>query len=200
MTNPLPLPDIIEAYHPASIGIARQRRFEMAAHIASALLQIQTSPWLSTRWSKHDFYLLVAFHILYSEYPCISQSFVAGIADPLAATTDAPVVPFPAVYEKDTRAALSTVSMIILELIFGHNIEACVFRHLYYSANSQPNDQTDICTARKWAQKLLGECGVEIADVVKSCLDCSFGPRPSFQDKRFREAVYEGVIKPLADH
>ncbi|MCJ1271276.1 hypothetical protein MMC22_011176 [Lobaria immixta] len=195
------LPDIIEAYHQATIYIARQRRFQMAFHIASALLQIQMSPWLSTRWSKHDFYFLADSHTIYSDYPYVSQSFIPRSADPPALRTN-PTSAFPSldVSEEDTRAALFSVGIIILELIFGHNIESCSFRHQYYGPNDQPNDQTDICTARKWAQKVLGECGVEIADVVRRCLDCSFGPRPSFQDKRFREAVYEGVIKPLADH
>lgn len=195
------LPDIIEAYHQATIDIARQRRFQMAFHIASALLQIQMSPWLSTRWSKHDFYFLADSHTIYSDYPYVSQSFIARTADPPALTANSTAAfPSPAVSEEDTRAALFSVGIIILELIFGHNIESCSFRHHYYGPNNQPNDQTDICTARKWAQNVLGECGVEIADVVRRCLDCSFGPRPSFQDKRFREAVYEGVIKPLADY
>lgn len=194
------LPEILEANHQASIDIARQRRFEMAAHIASALLQIQTSPWLS-RWSKHEFYFLADSQTIYSDYPYVSRSLSPNIADPPSPTTNIPVAPSPTVYdEENTRAALFTVGIIVLELIFGHNIESCSFRHLYYGVNNQPNDQTDICTARKWAQKVLGECGVEIADVVRRCLDCSFGPRPNFQDKRFREAVYEGVIKLLADY
>lgn len=194
------LPEILEANHQASMDIARQRRFEMATHIASALLQIQTSPWLS-RWSKHEFYFLADSQTIYSDYPYVSRSLSTRIADPPTRTTNIPVAPSPIIYDQEnTRAALFAVGMIVLELIFGHNIESCSFRHLYYGVNNQPNDQTDICTARKWAQKVLGECGVEIADVVRRCLDCSFGPRPNFQDLRFREAVYEGVIKPLADY
>ncbi|KAH0542502.1 hypothetical protein FGG08_003098 [Glutinoglossum americanum] len=193
----VPLPELLDAYHQASIDIARQRRFEMAAHIASALLQIQMSPWLSTRWSKHDFYFLADSHTLYSDHPYVSESFISGTTEPLALATDPPP---PAVSEEDTRACIFTVGVIILELIFGHNIESCSFRHLYCGAGGKPNDQTDMSTARKWAQKVLGECGVEIADVVRRCLDCSFGPRPNFTDKRFREAVYEGVIRQLVDH
>lgn len=188
------LPDILEANHQESIGIARQRRFEIAAHIASALLQIQTSPWLSTRWSKHDFYFLADFHTLYSNYPYVSQSFDSRFKDSLASTTNNPIC------EEDTRTALFTVGMIILELIFGRNIESCKFRRLYYGANDQANDLTNICTARKWAENVLEDSGPEIADVVWRCLNCSFGPRPNFQDTRFREAVYEGVIQLLADH
>ena len=189
------LPEILDAYYQASIDIARHRRFDMAVHIASALLQIHTSPWLSGRWSKEQFFFLADTQNVYSDYPYVSQIFAT---DP--PTTDNSLDPLPSVPEEDTRASLFTVGVIILELIFGHNIEACSFRHLYYGSNKKPNDQTNVSTARKWSQKVLGECGVEIADVVRRCLDCSFGPRPNLKDKRFREAVYDGVIRPLADH
>jgi hypothetical protein len=101
---------------------------------------------------------------------------------------------------EETRFYLFTVGVIILELIFGQNIESCNFRKDYYGVDNRPNDQTDISTAQRWAKKVLGECGADSADVVRRCLDCSFGPKPSFCDVRFKEAVYEGVIKPLVDY
>ena len=192
------LPEILDAYHQTSIDIARHRRFEMAVHIASALLQIYRSPWLSGRWSKDQFFFLANTEKLYSDYPYLSQMFKLRGKDPL--TTDYSPEPSPSALEEDARDSLFAVGVIILELIFGHNIEACDFRHSYYGSDNLPNDQTNISTARKWSQKVLGECGVEIADVVRRCLDCSFGPRPNLKDKRFKEAVYEGVIRPLADH
>jgi hypothetical protein len=70
----------------------------------------------------------------------------------------------------------------------------------YYGADNRPNNQTDVGTAQKWSQKMFGGSGVEIVDVVQKCLGCSFGPKPSFTDKRFREAVYAGVIQPLQDY
>ena len=194
----IPLPKILDAYYQASMEIARHRRFEMAVHIASALLHIHTSPWLSSRWSKHQFFFLADAQNLYSDYPYVSQMFMPSVTDPRMAENS--LNPPPSIPEEETRACLFTVGVIILELVFGHNIEACSFRHLYYGSDNQPNDQTEVCTARKWSQKVLGECGIEIADVVRRCLDCSFGPRPDLKDKRFREAVYDGVIRPLADH
>ena len=195
--RPTPLPEILNAYHQARFDIARQRRFEMAVQIVSALLQIHTSPWLSNRWCKDQLLFLADSHNLYSDYPYVSQTFIPNVTD--APTTNQSFHSPPSTAEEDTRASLFTIGVIILELIFGHNIEACSFRHAYYGANNQPNDQTDVSTARKWSQKVLGECGADIADAVRRCLDCSFGPRPDLKDRRFREAVYDGVIKPLAD-
>ena len=192
------LPEILDARHQTSIDIARHRRFEMAVNIASALLQIYRSPWLSGRWSKDHFFFLADGEKVYSDYPYLSQMFMLSGKDAL--TTNHSPEPSPLALEEDARDSLFTVGVIILELIFGHNIEDCDFRHFYYGSDNLPNDQTNTSTARKWSQKVLGECGVEIADVVRRCLDCSFGPRPNLRDKRFREAVYEGVIRPLADH
>ena len=94
---------------------------------------------------------------------------------------------------------------MLLELIFGQNIESCPLRRHYYGVDNKPNDQTDICTARKWSTKVLGECGPEIADVVRRCLDCSFGPRPNLVDRRFqgggvrgRDSAAGGVFKDVA--
>lgn len=46
-TRLVPISDTLKAYHLDSIDIPRQRRFKMTAHIASALVQIQMSPWIS---------------------------------------------------------------------------------------------------------------------------------------------------------
>lgn len=192
------LTEILKAYQEASIEIDRKRRFQWALHIASALLQIQTSPWLRGRWSKHNFRFLADSQSVYSDNPYLSQTFTANATN--SSTISDPVGPESFTSEEDTRSSLFTVGVIVLELIFGHSIEACSFRHLYYGSDDQPNDQTDISTARRWSKKVLGECGVEIADVVRRCLDCSFGPRPNLRDKRFREAVHDGVIRPLADY
>lgn len=102
--------------------------------------------------------------------------------------------------EEATRACLFSVGVIILSLIFGHSIESCSFRRDYYGFNNRPNDQTEIYTARKWARGVLGRWGVDISDVVRQCLDCSFDPRPDFSDKTFWDAVYKGVVKPLASY
>jgi hypothetical protein len=90
--------------------------------------------------------------------------------------------------------------VLLLELIFGHSLEDCRFRREYYDHSNQPNEQTDACTARRWAQGLLGESGANVADAVRRCLDCSFGPRPDLGDARFRGEVYAGVVRPLAEY
>ncbi|KAI8635428.1 hypothetical protein F5Y19DRAFT_469299 [Xylariaceae sp. FL1651] len=197
------LPQLLEATHQATIEIPRRNRFEMATHIASALLQTHLSPWLPAKWSKRDFYFLADMESqsLCSSHPFVSRYFLSSSEDEDGSVMEETTsVTHPQISEEETRACLFTVGVIILELIFGHNIEDCNFRKNYYGKDNKPNDQTDVSTARTWAKKVLGDSGADVADVVRRCLDCSFGPKPSFLDVRFRESVYEGVIKPLASY
>jgi len=54
-------------------------------------------------------------------------------------------------------------------------------------------------TALDWQRDLERNFPAEIAHAVWRCLRCGFGPAPDLKDKRFKEAYYEGVIKPLED-
>ncbi|RMJ05137.1 hypothetical protein CDV36_014191 [Fusarium kuroshium] len=207
------LHDVLKAYSSASLSISRQSRFEIATHIASALLQTHPSPWLAPGWSKHDFYFIVdtASHDLCTTRPFIVHSFPEAAShdgnDPdvgndsgVPDTNTDPFMGIQGSMDGEARAILRSVGVMLLELIFGLNIEDCPFRKSYYGFDNKPNDQTDINTAGKWAEMVLGECGADIEDVVRRCLYCAFGPKPVWTDIRFRESVYEGVISPLSNY
>lgn len=202
-TRLLSFPELLEAYHNASIDISRQTRFEMATHISSALLQTHLSPWLSYKWTKSDFYFLIDVEArsVYSRYPLVSREFASALEITNPADHDRLQDP-PAHCDEqeETRARLFTLGVMILELMFGHNIEACQFRREYFGVDGRPNDQTDVSTARRWSRRVTGESGPDMSEVVRRCLDCSFGPQPSFADGRFREAIYANVIRPLASY
>ena len=194
----VPMPDLLNAHYRGVIELSRQCRFQMASHIASGLLYAPKSPWLQLEWSKKDFFFLADDQSLFCESPFVSSQPAFGKwghANPITSAVTEPVSE-----EEFAQQALFKVGVIILELIFGCNIEQCSLREEYLGEGKQPNDQTDICTARKWSRKVLGECGPEISDAVRRCLNCSFGPKPCMLDKQFREAIYEGVIKPLAQY
>ena len=64
--KPVPLPEILSAHHQATMELARQRRFALAFHIASALPRTNMSPWLIISWSKHEILLLTGERGIYS--------------------------------------------------------------------------------------------------------------------------------------
>jgi len=215
----LSLPEVINAHYNGSLKLPRLVRHEMAAHVASALLQAHSSPWLPHGWCKSDFYFLVdtRTQTLSSTHPLVCGSF--GPIDsqpPKSDSTSQPNTnpsveeyqkynnpgPVPFAHKRqsegeEARICLFNTGVIILELIFGRSIEDCPFRKDYLGRDDKPNDQTDVCTAKKWQTEVAGESGGAIADAVRRCLDCAFGPMPNFKDARFRESVYVSVIKPL---
>ncbi|KAF2396577.1 hypothetical protein EJ06DRAFT_569315 [Trichodelitschia bisporula] len=187
------LSQLLEAHRWNHIRLPRNLRLEMAFHIASTLLQVQMSPWAPQKWSKQDFLFQTDSEGSFGVCPYLPQTYPSIRVDTIE--SDPPVT----ASEEDTRAALFAVGIITLELIFGHTIESCEFRGRYYGPDNKPNDHTDVCTARTWAKRVLSECGAQLDDVVRRCLDCAFEPRPNLLDKRFREAVYAGVVQPLAE-
>ena len=134
--------------------------------------------------------------MLHSSCPFVSKTFITSSDDCM--DVDSPDQR--GATEDEARACLFKVGIIILELIFGQNIEDCSFRKEYYGKDDKPNDQTDFCAAKRWARMVEGDSGPNIGDAVRRCVDCSFGPKPNFSDVRFRESVYEGVIKPLSSY
>ncbi|RYO75319.1 hypothetical protein DL764_010489 [Monosporascus ibericus] len=198
----LPLPELLNTYKLQKIQLSRQIRFEMATHIASALLQTHNSPWIAEKWTKYNFFFLTdtASRTLCSTHPFISKNFCASVENGAASCYNSASNPAARPSEEEVRASLFTIGVMILELIFGYNIEDCAFRRDYFGRDDRPTDQTDISTAKKWAKGVLGETGATIDDAVRRCLDCSFGPKPNFGDIRFRESVYQGVIRPLAEY
>ncbi|KAK7698536.1 hypothetical protein SLS64_012404 [Diaporthe eres] len=167
------------------------------------MLPTHLSPWLSPKWTKNDFYFFfdTESYSISSIYPSVCREFTARPETAIPDDEDTEHDPNAQQdNEEETRTRLFTLGVMILELIFGHTIEACQFRREYLGADGRPNDQTDVSTARRWSRRVLGESGPDVSDVVRRCLDCSFGPQPSFADARFREAVYVGVILPLSDY
>jgi hypothetical protein len=201
MAQLVALPAIIDAHYQHDMRLTRLQRLQMASNLPKALLQLQKSPWVQDRWDRSHFQFLTDMDALYNEQPYLSRSFMkpVGSSDPIAGAKSSSPSESAFAEEEDTRAALFTIGITILELIFGQPITACPFRKNYYGPDGKPNDLTDANTAEKWSKTVLGEYGPEISEVIRRCLHCSFGPAPNMSNPRFREALYQGVVCPLAD-
>lgn len=176
----------------------------MAVHIASALPQVHRTPWLEADWSNHHFHFLVgetptgniSTKTLVDERPLVTRTF----HDARVVPSD-PFVPRPVEEEeKETISCLRKIGVMILQLIFVHGIEDCSFRGVYCGPGGQPNNFTDVATANQWTLEVRHDSGPKVADAVRRCLHCAFGPKPRLGDKKFRESVYQDVIEPLINY
>ena len=179
--------------------LTRQERLTIAAVLASSVLQLHSTPWLTDSWTKRDILFLRASDESRRpliEYPYISQSFPLLKSNATPGSSDRnrsnPT-------EYDCRKYLFSLGVLLLELCFGEALEDQKFRKTYYGPNNEPNDLTDHCTALAWQKKVQGECGDGLSDAIRRCIDCSFGPKPDFADKNFRAAVFAGVVEPVED-
>lgn len=174
-------------------AMSRQERFTIAATLASSLLQLHSTPWLHDRWTKTDIMLnhdeslgrIIPDPLLRAEFRSTNAT---------SATTNSSS---PQTF--NTKAALSGLGIMLLELCFGKPIEDHPSREQYLRPDQKPNAFTDITTARVWHEEVLGEVGYEVSDAIRRCLDCSFGPKPNLEDKEFQEAVFDGVVLPLQE-
>ncbi|RPA83846.1 hypothetical protein BJ508DRAFT_360181 [Ascobolus immersus RN42] len=183
------------------VQIDRENRFLMAAHIASMLLQAHSTPWLPVDWSRKDICFFTTGSSIYSNIPYISSSL-----DPSTSADDRDQ--YAEMSEEDredvTRDSIRTLGIVITELIIGKNICSAAPQVEAKEAKpsfqySRPDHNAVLPRSQKWVNKVGAEAGPEIADVVSRCLHSTLGPTPNLSDKRFRRAIYEGVIRPLLD-
>jgi hypothetical protein len=173
-------------------AMTRQERFTVAVILASSLLQLHSTPWLCDRWSKKDVTFLSDEsqpHIVFQPFVCTEFHSINAPSRP----------PPPPNGKFNTKMALSSLGIMLLELCFGKAIEDHPLREQYFGPNNQPNAFTDISTAKEWHEDVLAELGDDISDAIRRCLDCSFAPKPNLEDKEFQEAVFDGVVLPLQD-
>ena len=174
--------------------MTRQERFTIAVTMASSLLQFNGTGWLSDHWSKNTVY----FHSTNSLEDKLQRPFLCADFISASKSSQSPRS-VSATSRSNPKIALSNLGIVLLELCFGRTIEEHPLREQYYGPNNQPNMFTDISTAKVWHEDVLGELGDEVSDTIRRCLDCSFAPKPDFDDKEFQQAVLNDVILPLQD-
>lgn len=202
-TKLAPIMELLPGTPSGPILIGRNKRLKMAAQVAAALLQILPSPWISiSDWSYRDFlFLTTDGHQLFSENPCIFQQFDLDLPEDMGSLqqkSDSFTEPKtayhgdeklpPPVLEKVTRDSLFKLGVMLTELLFG--------KALFTSKEKGNVTYEEVIP---WVDQIMGEAGPELAEAVRRCVSCNFASPRDFGDRRFRELVFEGVVKPFRD-
>jgi hypothetical protein len=189
-TESVTLQSLLLRPHQTRPSMNRRNRFTLAIILASSLLQLHSTPWMSDGWNKQDVFFLSTLDL---HQPIISRPY---LFKSFHSSQDASVNPSLPI-KFNTKTALTNLGIMLLELCFNIPIESHPSRSKYFGPNNKPNAFTDISTAREWHEDVLGELGDDMSDAIRRCLDCSFGPKPNLAEKDFQEAVWEGVMIPL---
>lgn len=178
----------------AQMEFTRKQRYRLAVILASSLLQLQTTPWLTQNMEKKDIFLECLGREVMTEQPYICHLF-PSIKYPSASTS--PVIPdaITPTARFSAKASLNQLGILLLELCFGRAIEEQTHIREEFLFNGQPHNQTDILTAREWISDVEFEAGPEFRNAIKCCFD--FDVKPNWNDTKFTQSIHAGVVQPL---
>ncbi|KAH8424890.1 uncharacterized protein LDX57_002635 [Aspergillus melleus] len=165
----------------------KSQRFQLAHLLVSSLPELQgTNSWIGGRWSLE--------HILIkkqTEFGTINTNGGFFIREYLHQQHGAQTTKF-----LGTKQSLFCLGVVLLELSFGQKLESHPLRRMFLD-NGRPNDFTDLCTAKKWQEKVEEEFGYDLAEAIRHCIDSDLGPTPDFDDDEFLDCVITYVVEPV---
>jgi len=169
--------------------LSRQKRYKIASVVASSLLQLQNTPWLTDNLEKKNIMFYHNGSDVLVEEPFINHPFTPTKVRPEEKNPDAPrILP---------RRTLSSLGIILLELCFGDAIEnQTEMRKAHLSSDGKALEGTDYLTAIEWLDKVAEE-EPKMAPIIKWCIFCLFEGKPNWADTTFTQAVYSSVVQPL---
>ncbi|KAK0129528.1 hypothetical protein ONS96_000093 [Cadophora gregata f. sp. sojae] len=172
--------------------LTRHQRHEIASILASSLLQLQTTPWLTQTFGKQDILFYNEDSAILFDKPFLRHPFTS-IESRQAIS---PAGGDPPTARLAARTSLFNLGIVLLEICYGQAIEDQPLRESYLGSEGNPHEYTDFMTARDWAEH-VGEQEPEWVNIIRCCLSCMFEEKADWSNKRFTAAVYTTVVEPL---
>ena len=169
------------------------QRMNLSFNLASSLLQLYSTPWLTECWTKQN--------ICFRRLPPSSQA--NGII--LAFEPDRPFIVHrfsgvPAAgqpHKVEAKYQLLNLGIILLEIRHQNSFESWALAHGFTLDGSYGTRYT---AAARWLRDSWGEVELSYFDATARCIECTFQTRsaiPTWEDLDFRKSICELVIKPL---
>ncbi|RDL39879.1 Uncharacterized protein BP5553_04219 [Venustampulla echinocandica] len=175
------------------LRLTRQKRYKVACILASSLLQLQTTPWLSGNLNKSNILFYYHGSEVLIDQPYINHSFSSTKNSNCSSenmTTEDQTHTQP-------RANLSSFGILLLELCWGQAIESQTnLRKKHLSSDGQAIGGTDFLTAIDWLDT-VDEEEPRMSPIIKWCIFGLFDRKLNWADTKFTQAVYINVARPL---
>ncbi|KAK2762148.1 hypothetical protein FQN54_001155 [Arachnomyces sp. PD_36] len=164
-------------------------RVRLAIMGASAVLSLQSSPWLKSSWSSKD--------ILFdTELGDVDERKLLHpyLQRPLLRQTNSRDI-FQQQNEPDCpgfgiqNSSLYSLGMFLMELILNETL-----------ASLRKDDrEPEVQTAWRVEREVCGKAGPRWADIISKCLHCPFPISPNFENPQFVSVIYREVLQPLIE-
>jgi hypothetical protein len=198
ISAPAPTPTTAICSSTLKVYLTRKERLQLALILASTMLQLHTTPWLSERWGKSDILFLRQLggsHGPLIEQPYISKPFKSYKALP---PTDLPANKSPPGSIIRNKSVFD-LGVLLIELCFNKSLEQMQTAD-DLDDDGKVNSYTTLSTANRLIPEVYAEAGVRYGDAVRRCIRCDFDQREeTFESDEFRQAVYQRVVAPLED-
>ena len=170
--------------------LTQHDKLRVAVDLASSVLQLYKTPWLSEQWGKEDVYFIrrpgAPLAALYS-HAFVCQKFSQPSPAPLITSAACRVIRNPTLF---------TLGILLIELWYGRSIEQL---QVPSDLDCQGTPGVEWCTAERLVENELEfEAGKRYSDAVRRCIRCDFDRKDTrLEDQGFQEAVWEGVVSAL---
>jgi hypothetical protein len=172
--------------------LTQHDKLRVAVDLASSVLQLYKTPWLSEHWGKDDVFFIhrpgAPLASIYS-HAFVSRTFSTQHT-PLLTTAQ------PAACRVIRNRTLFTLGVLLIELWYGRSIEEL---QTPSDLNCSGTPGVTWCTAERLVENEIEfEAGKRYSDAVRRCIRCDFDRRDvNLDDEGFQGCVYEGVVGGL---
>jgi hypothetical protein len=181
--------------------INRRDRLLIALILASTLLQLHPTPWLSKRWGKEHIRFLK--QLGNTQEPLLTQPFIfkaltsSSISTLLQANQEeSSSQTGPHIREESVFA----LGKLLVELSLNAPLEDMRIEQ-ELGKDGKANQYTDWMAADRLLEDVYNQEGTLYGDAARRCIRCDFNQREeSMENDEFRQAVFQGVVVPLQDH
>ena len=164
--------------------------------IASSLLQLYNTPWLTNSWGRHDVYFVkrsleAAGHSPPHPLFCrqLHPRSDASQMHSQKATRVLPIIRNKPVFD---------LGVLLIELWCDKPLQS--MRSKEDLIEGVPNAMVDFLTAARLLNRVRIRAGAKIGDAIRRCIYCDFNKSDtSLENEEFCQAVFMDVVKPLME-
>lgn len=189
------LEQVLQETHMCRYSYGIKERYRLSATLASTVLQLCTTPWLHTVWSKNDIYFIKG-----GEASLTDQLYVRK-PEHISKQVTQPTPP--SGLRTWSNPSLFALATVLVELYFQRPLESIPSdpSELDAAGNDLPYGQT----VEKKLYRLIGtiDLGTQEKEgayfqAIKRCLRCNFETDTlDLKSSQFQEVFYADVIAPL---
>lgn len=177
------------------IKLSKKERYSLALTLASSVLYLNSTPWLTNQWATKDIHFhqtVAATSCIDFEHPYLAPTS-ADAVDDLSNKTKA-------LSFQNKNTVLLALAVALLELYFGTTAEK--YQETEHGSCNPALHQNSwlLCAmAHQWAEESQDELSAAFLSAVRHCLRCFSDPGASLQDSDFLQAAAEGIVLPLQE-